>query len=483
MKRIEIVLLFFLVAVFTLGFSLISVLRHFRFESFAYDLGIYDQALWLMSNFKVPISTIKNSHILGDHLIPSLYLVSPIYWFFDKVKALLIFQSFWVALGAIPVYLLAKEKLKKLFFSLILSFSYLSFFGIQNGVFFDFHPLVMAAPLLAWWLYFFEKKERIHFLIFFLLLGLQENISLLMAAFGIMFIFRRETKKVGFIIITLSLGWFLLATKIIIPHFLHGEGFAYLPQQLIFNPVFFLKEIFYPFQKTKTILLTLGNFGFLPLLYPPVLIPIFEQFTERFVGNVVATRWGTGLHYSAPLAPILVYGTIKSLEKNFFKKRKLLTYSLGGLFFLIVVFYQYFLHLPLNMLAKRDFYQLPERREQINEAMTMIGEKESVATQNNLLPHLSHREKIFTFSSCQDVPDPSRGMSCQFLIDEDSGELPLIEKEKVKLILVDLTPGQNPNNFFPDGEERLKKYMEKLLLDKKYTIKFQEKGVILLERK
>ena len=483
MKKIEKPLFFFLITLFSLGFCLISVLRHLRFESFGYDLGIYDQGLWLWSKFQEPFSTIKNSHIFGDHLVPSLYLISPIYWFFDDVKALLIFQSVWITLGVIPLYLLAKEKLKTPFLLFVLSFCYLSFFGIQNGIFFDFHPLVMAAPLLAWWLYFFEKNKRIHFFIFFLLLGLQENISLLMAAFGVMAIFRKETRKDGFIITILSMGWFLLATKIIIPYFLHGEGFVYLPQQLIFNPVFFLKELFYPFQKTKTILLTLGNFGFLPLLYPPVLIPIFEQFTERFVGNVVATRWGTGLHYSAPLAPILVYGTIKSLEKNFFKKRELLTYSLGGLFFLIVVFYQFLLHLPLNMLAKRDFYQLPERREQINEAMTMIGEKESVATQNNLLPHLSHREKIFTFSSCQDVPDPSRGMSCQFLIDEDSGELPLIEKEKVKLILVDLTPGQNPNNFFPDGEERLKKYMEKLLLDKKYTIKFQEKGVILLERK
>lgn len=479
--RREKLILFFLIAVFAVGYSLIAVLRHLRFESFGYDLGIYDQAIWLWSQFKEPFSTIKNSHIFGDHLTPVLALLSPLYWIVDDVRILLIFQAVFVATGAIPIYFLAKERLKSAALSLVLTFTYLCFFGIQNGVVFDFHPLVVAVPFLSWWFYFLEKeKSLLVLLLSFFILGLQENLSLLMIALGLVVFWKK--RFLGVSIIVLSTCWFLLATKVLMPYFSSKDSFLYFPTKPLLTPLTFLKEVFYPFEKTKTILVSLGAFAFLPIFSPLFLIPIFEQFTERFVGNIVATRWGISLHYSAPLAPILVYGTIKTLENNFFKKRKVILYGIGVFLLSLCLGYQFFLHLPLNMLAKKEFYTPSKNKPEIEKAIKLISAESGVATQNNLIPYLSHRKKIYLFSSCEDVPDPSRGMFCQPLIDKLSDELPLIEKEKVEFILVNFRPGQNPNNFFPDGEERLRKYVEKLLLDKKYKIKFKEEEIILLER-
>lgn len=483
MKKFEKIFLFLLIFGFACGFSLVSILRHSRFESFAYDLGIYDQAIWLFSHFKSPFSTIKNSHIFGDHLIPALYFLSPIYWFFDEVAALLLFQAIWVATGAIPIYLLAKEKLKNVFLSFVLAFCFLSFFGIQNGIAFDFHPLLIAVPLITWWLYFLEKGKRLKvFLLSLVILGLQENLGLLLIALGFVVLIQKKDKAFGAIIILLASFWFLLATKVLMPYFSSQDTFSYFPTKPFLVPQNFFKELFYPFEKTKTIFVSLGAFAFLPIFSPIFLIPIFEQFMERFVGNIVATRWGIGLHYSAPLAPILAYASIKTLEKDFFKKRKRVYFLVSFVLLFVAFSYQLFLNLPLNLTLNKDFYKMPKDRPQLEKAIDLIDKKASVATQNNLVPHLSHREKVFVFSSCVGVPDPSRGMFCETLIDKTNGRLPLIEEENVDFILLNFSPGQNPNNFFPDGQEKVKEYVQKLLLDKKYKIKLRQGEIFLLER-
>lgn len=44
-----------------------SSLRHFLFQSTAYDLGIYDQIIYLISIGRQPISSFLGFHFLGDH--------------------------------------------------------------------------------------------------------------------------------------------------------------------------------------------------------------------------------------------------------------------------------------------------------------------------------------------------------------------------------------------------------------------------------
>lgn len=53
--------LVWLVAIFALAYSLYGVVRHRHFGSSAYDLGIFDQAVWHLSRFEAPASTINLS--------------------------------------------------------------------------------------------------------------------------------------------------------------------------------------------------------------------------------------------------------------------------------------------------------------------------------------------------------------------------------------------------------------------------------------
>src|SRR5580658_7876744 len=80
-------------------YSLLSVFRHWHFQSSALDLGLHDQMIWYYSCFKTPTCTLTPafenlSSMLGDHFDPIEALAAPLFWVFPHVEALLILQSF-----------------------------------------------------------------------------------------------------------------------------------------------------------------------------------------------------------------------------------------------------------------------------------------------------------------------------------------------------------------------------------------------------
>jgi hypothetical protein len=64
------------VALFLFG---CSVLRHESFHSTAFDLAIFDQAVYLISQGQTPFVTVRNLHILGDHAALILYPIALLY--------------------------------------------------------------------------------------------------------------------------------------------------------------------------------------------------------------------------------------------------------------------------------------------------------------------------------------------------------------------------------------------------------------------
>src|SRR4029453_15559085 len=55
-------------------------LTHARFGTFGFDLGIFDQGVWLLSRFRDPFVTIRGLPLFGDHASYILVLVAPLYW-------------------------------------------------------------------------------------------------------------------------------------------------------------------------------------------------------------------------------------------------------------------------------------------------------------------------------------------------------------------------------------------------------------------
>ncbi|MCY7285757.1 MAG: DUF2079 domain-containing protein, partial [Cyanobacteria bacterium CAN_BIN43] len=64
---------------------LCSSFRHFAYQSTAWDLGIFDQAVYLISQGKPPVSSLMGFHILGDHAAVVFFMFAGGYYLYKQV--------------------------------------------------------------------------------------------------------------------------------------------------------------------------------------------------------------------------------------------------------------------------------------------------------------------------------------------------------------------------------------------------------------
>jgi Predicted membrane protein len=60
----------------------ISLRRFNLFGAQAFDLGIFQQGVWLLANGLNPFVTIRGWHLFADHFSPILFVFVPFYKFF-----------------------------------------------------------------------------------------------------------------------------------------------------------------------------------------------------------------------------------------------------------------------------------------------------------------------------------------------------------------------------------------------------------------
>lgn len=90
-------------------FFLCSTARHLLYQSTAWDLGIYDQTLYLISQNLPAIPTFLGFHILADHGAFIFYPLSLLYRLFPSVYWLFALQSTALALGVPLAWALAQQ--------------------------------------------------------------------------------------------------------------------------------------------------------------------------------------------------------------------------------------------------------------------------------------------------------------------------------------------------------------------------------------
>lgn len=360
----------------SVAYATLSIVRHNRFESGGFDLGLYDQAVWQYSRFLLPYNTIKDRFILGDHLTLTLPLLAPLFWLWDDVRMLLIFQAVWISFSTIAIYKLTLTRKFSHFTALVISFLYSMFYGIQYAVFFDFHPVVIGVGLAAWFLYFFEaKQKKLMYISLTLMLLTQENMGILLASFGILY------RKISFVVLGLAAS--LLASKIISLF----SPFQYWPQ-VSTNPIEIVKQFFDQPEKRQVWLYSLSWFSFLPLMSPGAMLATLLDLGQYFVtGPEFSRMWSPFMHHRITLAPILTMGTLEGLRH--FGKRTAFILLLIGLFL------QFYFHLPLNKLSKPAFWKHEIWMNDNKKLIASIPKNAKVATQQNLVPHLSHRQYIY----------------------------------------------------------------------------------------
>ena len=291
-------------------YSLLSILRHMHFQSGGFDLGIYDQTVWQYAHFLFPYNSIKERFILGDHLTLTLPLLAPLFWIWEDVKILLIFQAVWITFSTIAIYKLSRLRKFSPFISLSVSFIYSIFWGIQFAVFFDFHPIIVGVGMLAWLLYFLEsKKWKFFWTVLVLLFLTQENTGIAVACVGFIYLFKKGYRKNAILFILGGIIVSLVSVKFI--DFMSPAGYQYTPA-FDLNPINLISKYFDSQDKRLVWLYSFSWFSFLPVFSPGTVLAVLLDLSQYFLpkkqfGHMVTPY----LHERAILAPIITLGLLE----------------------------------------------------------------------------------------------------------------------------------------------------------------------------
>ncbi len=451
-----------LIIFFAFIYSYVSVVKHHKFQTFAWDLAFFDELIWKVSQGIEPRSSFNNLHILGDHFQPIILLFVPLYWIWSDVRLLLVAHAIVASVSVLPIYLLAYKLLKHKLLSLTVSFSFLLFTPYQHAVLDGFHQSVFAPFFIGWMYYFWEvKKSKWFWLMVLGLLLTKEEYALTISAIGLVIMLYYKQIRIGLTITTLGIISLFVIIYSAIPFYQKGPythfGYGILgntPDEVILkmvsNPSQVIQLIITS-EKINTVFSSFFSFGFLPLLAPIHLIPVLQQYGVRFIDTVTVHRALDLNHYSFPLAPLFSLATIYGLKKISdlsVSKNILALYLLTFTFFQGVVF-----HGPLNSLFKRQFYTTDEWERDTRELISQVPPQVVLASQNSLLPHLSQRPKFHL--------------------------LPVIED--AEYIAVDLHDG--PNKYSPLDIKRTTHLVQDLLQKQTFEIFWQQRSSLLLKRK
>jgi uncharacterized membrane protein len=421
--------LWLLVLFVTLIYSSLSILRHRHFNSSAYDLGIFDQAIWQYSEFHAAYTSVRSNrlteNLLGDHFHPSLVLLAPLYWLTDNVEALLIAQALLFAIAIVPIFLFTEKRLGQ-FAAYPFAISYSIFWGIQKAVEFDFHEIALAVPLTALAIYFIdEKRWRAFFICLVLLLLTKENLSILVFFFGVYLLTQRQFKR-GLISMTAGAIWFVAVTKVFIPFFIDpetmrvdrasnyyrywsynnlGSGPLNVLLNSIKHPLLIIQTLFSPGAKLHTYWLLFHPFLFLPF-FSPLFILAIPLLAERFLSEN-STLWTADFHYTAVLAPVLVMASVDGLSRITQRIKKVRPRYLIVAASCVVLLLNLILlpQFPLWNLTHRTHWQLNDSDLAGRRALALIPPNASVITQGPITPHLTHRRNVYVLHPAIIIPD------------------------------------------------------------------------------
>jgi uncharacterized membrane protein len=203
-------------AAYTAYFSHITVAMHRGYGTPAFDMGIFDQGLWLLSRFKAPFVTVMGRNLFGDHTSFILLLLVPLYWVYPHAAALLVVQSALLALGALPVYLLARNRLHNTVLATVLAGAFLLYPALGWGNLEQFHPDAFLVPLIGFAVYA-AVTWRPGLLIAAVALSLlvKEDVALFVVPLGVWVAFRRN-RRFGLKMVAAAVACAVFATQVVI---------------------------------------------------------------------------------------------------------------------------------------------------------------------------------------------------------------------------------------------------------------------------
>ncbi len=296
-------------------------------------MGIRDLGLWNQGahnvvrehSFAVTIDW-NGPHLFTAHFKPFFFLTLPFYLLSPASYSYLLFflQALAGGVGALAVFLIARDRLKSEWAAACFGLSYLLYPPLQgallNQYIFGFHSENLFPPLCLLALYFLWKDRPRWFAVFFLLsLMTQESYAVVWGCLALyLFLFQPQRRKLSAAIFLISAVWFLVSTRVLLPAFRQGSSPHYFPA---------LNHVINIFRKPELYSLLIKPFidYLLYLLIPVLFLPLADPFlfaaaVPTLLVNLFALTVGYFLPtdrnswHVSPLMPLLFLSAIWGVD-------------------------------------------------------------------------------------------------------------------------------------------------------------------------
>ena len=463
-RRWALLALVAVIGAWTAYFSWITLQVHHGLGTSSYDLGLYDQGVWLMSRFRSPFVTLMGRNLMGDHASLILVFLVPLYWVWPSVGVLLGTQSLVIALGCVPVFLLARERLRSEAAALALACLYLLHPAVGWTNREGFHPDSFLGLFVGMAIYgALQRRWRVYVVFVVLSLLVKEDVSLVIVPLGVWVALRRD-RRVGLLTVAGSLLYMLAATYGLMRSLIGvptRNGWR-IP---FGGPWGLVSETFTRPANVVRYLRSEGRPFYLWQMTAPVALAVVRSPAVAAISglvllsNVVSTFTYQHLvqyHYSMVAVPALVLAAVCAIERLVERagdrwRRPVCRLAVGAVTVAAVVCAWMWSVVPIARLAcgsvgwsgvscqswGRPFpaYWAPDYAPAAagRELIRLVPPDAVVSAQHSLTPHLTHRRFVYMF------PNPFRAVlyGVDDTLERDRVRLPMADQVQYVLLPVD----------------------------------------------
>lgn len=401
-----------------------SLQQHQRLATAAFDLGIYDNLMYVALKGHPFRSTVLlgpdgPSYLVGHAEFAMLFFV-PLYWLWPKAEMLLMLQAVAIGFAAVPLYFFARTQLTR-GAAVILALAYLLYAPLHGSCFYDFHWLPVSL-FFQFTLYYAlaTHKNWLFIACYAFLTLLREDISVGLTVLGLFLLFSGIRPKLGLTMaicsavsfVGIKFGIMLYAGPFHFPSLMYSQllaagenDFGSVVRTLLTNPAYVISTLLEP-KKLNYFLHLMAPLAFLPLRHRWLWLLLSGGVIFTFLTTAYEPTISINFQYPSHWIPylfagvVLILGHISKAPDGAIRRRA----ALGALLFGVTV-HSYvfgailqhetyiggFLPVPYKITAsEKDQYA------KLKKIVARIPREASVAATDREVPHISNRYSAYT---------------------------------------------------------------------------------------
>lgn len=395
------------VVVWGVVFGVLVWRRHDRFGSFGFDMGIFDQAVWLAAHGRSFI-TVRGLDVFGHHANVAFYLLAPFSWLGAGPQFLNLFQVAALSLSAVPLYLLGRFRGLSPWVALVPAAAFLLHPSTGFLAWELFHPETVAVVfLLSAYLASVRRQWGPYAVLLVLAVAWKEDVALAAFFLGLLVAVRGDRRS-GAWTMVLSLGWFFFVNRVLLGA-VNGEGAFYdeffgdlggSPFEIAWTAFVHPAQLAEKFTSSDArgyLWQMVAPFALVSLAAPLVVLLAVPQVVGNLLSINAFTRDIT-FHYSALPLGALALASVEGLAR--FRHDRRAVSALAGLMLAASVFGALGWGVsPIGDRYDEGFWPRAgdPRREDKEAAVALVPDGAAVSATYHFVPHLSGRERVYEF--------------------------------------------------------------------------------------